>query len=202
MRLRRLSFIAGWAAVVLLAAVGFAAFGTPDEPVPGGDIQAAATNMGHTTGAYAGLAFAYLAGNPDAEGFSTSSPDTPGEEDLLSGVSSRSESPPTTQAPTEVDASGWLSQIQVRTLASMYFDAADVNQAVRVAWCESRFNPSSVNLRTGGIGLFQHLPRYWSDRAQAAGFPDADPTDSEASMAAAAWAVYSGGGWDVFTCRG
>jgi hypothetical protein len=108
----------------------------------------------------------------------------------------------TTSIPIEVNASGWLSEIQVRALVSIYFQPRDVNQAVRIAWCESRFDPGSVNLRTGGIGLFQHLPRYWADRADAAGFPGADPTDPEASTAAAAWEVYNGGGWEIFSCRG
>jgi hypothetical protein len=98
--------------------------------------------------------------------------------------------------------SGWLSQVQVRAMVTKYFVAEDVNRAVRVAWCESRFDPESVNLRTGAIGLFQHLPRYWAERAEAAGFAGADPTDPEASTAAAAWAVYHGGGWDTFACRG
>jgi hypothetical protein len=92
--------------------------------------------------------------------------------------------------------------VQVRALVSEHFAAEDVNKAVRVAWCESRFNPSSTNLRTGAVGLFQHLPKYWEERAESAGFPDADPTDPEASTAAAAWAVYNGGGWDTFACRG
>ena len=98
--------------------------------------------------------------------------------------------------------SGWLSQVEVRALVSDYFQPQDVNRAIRVAWCESRFDPNSVDLRTGGVGLFHHLPRYWLERAANAGFPDADPTDPEASVAAAAWEVYHGGGWDVFGCRG
>ncbi len=49
--------------------------------------------------------------------------------------------------------------------------------------------------------MFQHLPRYWDERSTAAGFPGAELTDPEASIAAAAWAVYNGGGWDVFACR-
>jgi hypothetical protein len=52
------------------------------------------------------------------------------------------------------------------------------------------------------VGLFQHLPRYWAERAENAGFAGAEPGDPEASTAAAAWAVYHGGGWDTFACRG
>ena len=99
-------------------------------------------------------------------------------------------------------ASGWLSQVEVRALVSLYFEEEDVNQAVRVAWCESRFDPEAVDLTTGATGLFKHLPKYWAERAEKAGFRGAEPTDAEASVAAAAWAVYEGGGWDVFGCRG
>jgi hypothetical protein len=105
-------------------------------------------------------------------------------------------------SPGTIAESGWLSQVEVRALVSRYFAAEDVNRAVRVAWCESRFDPESSNLRTGAVGLFQHLPRYWAERADNAGFPGAEPTDPEASTAAAAWAIYHGGGWDTFACRG
>ncbi len=198
MRLRRLSFVAGWAALILLAVVGFAAFGTPSESAPLGDVQTAGSSIGHTTGAYAGLTFAFLA----SAGSETDATSAANSNSSTGSGSAASQSPPTTAVSMEVDASGWLSQIQVRALVSEYFTAADVNHAVRVAWCESRFDPEAINRRTGGIGLFQHLPKYWPERAAAAGFTGAEPTDPEASVAAAAWEVYHGGGWDVFNCRG
>jgi hypothetical protein len=197
MRLRRLSFIAGWAAVALLAVAGFAAFGTSGSTQADAGFDASAS-MGHDTGAAVGLTFALLAGNP-ASGESsaltvTDDPAPAGEEETADGGEQAS-------AGT-IATSGWLSQVQVRALVAKYFAAEDVNKAVRVAWCESRFDPSSTNARTGAVGLFQHLPRYWEERAENAGFPNADPSDPEASTAAAAWAVYDGGGWDVFACRG
>jgi len=198
MRLRRLSFVAGWTAVVFLAVIGFSAFGTPDGSGSETNFEAAASSMGHTTGAYAGVSFALLSGEPGgAIVQSAGTSDGSGAE-----AETEAEEATTTSIPIEVNASGWLSEIQVRALVSIYFQPRDVNQAVRIAWCESRFDPGSVNLRTGGIGLFQHLPRYWADRADAAGFPGADPTDPEASTAAAAWEVYNGGGWEIFSCRG
>jgi len=198
MRLRRLSFLAGWAAVALLAMAGFAVFDNPEPTVDELETEAAAASLGHNTGAYAGLTFALLAGD-QAEVEVTASPD---ETEALepSGDTSTDEEPSTASIISET--SGWLSQVQVRALVSLYFAAADVNKAVRVAWCESRFDPNSTNLRTGAVGLFQHLPQYWAERADAAGFPGADPTDPVASTAAAAWAVYDGGGWDTFACRG
>jgi len=97
--------------------------------------------------------------------------------------------------------SGWLSEVEVRALVSKYFQPTDINKAVRIAWCESRFDPNATDLRTGGVGLFNHLPRYWDERATNAGFPGVAAIDPEASTAAAAWEVYNGGGWDVFNCR-
>lgn len=203
MRSHRFSFIAGWTAVALLAVAGFAAFGSPNATTEVIQAEAAEASIGHMSGAYAGLAFAYLGVdtstdqepliNPidvlaaEVAALPAGSPDDLALDGNLSGSLS--------------SATGWLSEVEVRALVSLYFTDRDVNQAVRVAWCESRFDPDSVNLRTGGVGLFQHLPKYWDERAEAAGFADADPTDPEASVAAAAWAVYHGGGWDVFACR-
>jgi hypothetical protein len=200
MRLRRLSFIAGWAAVALLAVAGFAAFGTSGSTQADLEFDASELRLGHGTGARAGLAFAVLAGDNGGAGASGGQVEV-----AVTPASEETEEEPATAASTGTiasDTSGWLSQVQVRALVSEYFAAEDVNKAVRVAWCESRFDPSSTNVRTGAVGLFQHLPRYWEERAENAGFPNADPSDPEASTAAAAWAVYDGGGWDVFACRG
>jgi hypothetical protein len=198
MRLRRLSFIAGWAAVALLAVAGFAAFGTSGSTQAGLEFDASEARLGHGTGANAGLTFALLAGDAGSEAAVTELASAPADEEVTEDTSSE----PASTGTIAADGSGWLSQVQVRALVSEYFTAGDVNKAVRVAWCESRFNPSSTNLRTGAVGLFQHLPKYWEERAENAGFPNADPTDPEASTAAAAWAVYNGGGWDTFACRG
>jgi Transglycosylase SLT domain len=195
MRLRRLSFIAGWAAVALLAVAGFAAFGTSGSTQAEPEFDATEPGLGHSTGAQAGFNFAVLAGQGAA-----------GDSEAVTATTVAAEqAAATTDQSTGTiasDESGWLSQVQVRALVAEYFAAEDVNMAVRVAWCESRFNPNSTNLRTGAVGLFQHLPKYWAERADNAGFPGADPTDAEASTAAAAWAVYNEGGWDTFACRG
>lgn len=206
MRFRRLSFLAGWAAVALLAVAGFAAFGNPSPTPEQVQVEAAAASMGHLAGAYAGLSFA-LTGDGGRAAEPPPMAEPPGDPFTLAEPP-RPEEPP--QAASSGSSggtiaspiSGWLSQVEVRALVSLYFQPEDVNRAIRVAWCESRFDPNSVDLRTGGIGLFHHLPQYWEARAANAGFAGAEPTDPEASVAAAAWEVYDGGGWDVFTCRG
>ncbi len=210
MRLRRLSFVTGWAAVALLAIAGFAAFASPNSTSQEVQVEAAAASMGHTSGAYAGLAFTQLGGTQSS---TSTALDVPaGYSDLYidaftasPGASLRGSAHETSHASAGTissPTSGWLSEVEVRALVSLYFEPEDVNQAVRVAWCESRFDPNSTDLRTSGVGLFQHLPRYWDERAANAGFAGLDPTNAEASTAAAAWAVYHGGGWDVFGCRG
>ena len=211
MRLRRLSFVAGWAAVALLAWAGFAAFGSPSQTSQEVQVEAEAASMGHTSGAYAGLAFALLGGDQSStsteldfpEGFLDPNLQTLGAivEEAPTEDNPAEETHPSAGTTTS-SKTGWLSEVEVRALVSLYFEPEDVNQAVRVAWCESRFDPNSVNLRTGGVGLFQHLPRYWRERAANAGFSGFEQTNAEASSAAAAWAVYHGGGWDVFGCQG
>ena len=198
MRLRRFSFLAGWVAVILLAAAGFAAFGTSQDAANDVEYEAAAASLGHTAGTYAGLTFALFADAPVdstlAASAETTDADTATEETTLASGS-------TSSSGTIASPAGWLSEVQVRALVTEYFKAEDVNTAVRIAWCESRFDPEAVNLRTGAVGLFQHLPQYWEERAASAGFPGADATDPRASTAAAAWAVYDGAGWDIFGCR-
>lgn len=193
MRSRRFSFLAGWLAVGVLAVAGFAAFGASGPTADQVRLEAAAASIGHAAGAYAGLGFVQL--NANAGTLAVSVPDAPTTE-------SSAATAPTTAGETTMPGTGWLSQVEVRALVSIYFKPADVNRAVRVAWCESRFDPKATDHRTGGVGLFKHLPKYWADRAAAAGFPGAQPTDPEASVAAAAWAIYNDGGWDIFACKG
>lgn len=203
MRRTRLSSVVGWTAVALLAIAGFAAFGDPVATTQEIQVEAAAASIGHTSGAYAGLGFAIL-GDGGAES-QVETPVAQGDyaapealDQDTGGGDEGAASPGTIVSPT----SGWLSQVEVRALVSLYFEEEDVNRAIRVAWCESRFDPGAVDLNTGATGLFKHLPRYWEERAAKAGFPGVGPDDAEASVAAAAWAVYEGGGWDVFSCRG
>lgn len=201
MRRTRFSSVVGWTAVALLAIAGFAAFNGFDPTSDEVQLKAAEASIGHTSGNYAGLGFVLIGeGGANSEALATSGMQTEAAVDVATeeSIEESDPAPGTIASP----ASGWLSQVEVRALVSLYFTEEDVNRAVRVAWCESRFDPEAVDLNTGAIGLFKHLPRYWAERTANAGFPGADPTDPEASVAAAAWEVYEGGGWDVFGCRG
>lgn len=182
-------FVAMWAVVTLLAVAGFAAFqiGGREAPVPSN------ANLGREVGALAGLGFNAVTAET-AVAVAATPPDEAVTVTADTGDTSAED--PVDTLPTH----GWLSEMQIRALVSKYFEPEDINRAIRVAWCESRFNPTSTNHETGGTGLFHHLPEFWPGRAEAAGFPGAEPTDAEASVAAAAHAVYQEGGWSVFNC--
>lgn len=207
MRFRRFSFIAGWAAVALLAIAGFAAFNNPNPSADEVQVEASAASIGHTSGAFAGLAFAQIGAQPEVatdKGATEAAQvlDLPPDGELSTAGNGDGDDSDPSLGTIASPNTGWLSEVEVRALVSLYFEPEDVNRAVRIAWCESRFDPGSVDIRTGGIGLFHHLPKYWPERAANSGFPGVAPTDPEASTAAAAWEVYDGGGWDVFTCQG
>lgn len=68
------------------------------------------------------------------------------------------------------------------------------DQAVRVATCESRLNPSARS-RGGHLGLFQMSPRWHSHRP---GMPN--PFDA-VSNAVAAESLYREAGWSQWSCQ-
>lgn len=92
-------------------------------------------------------------------------------------------------APVPVDRPG-ESDSRVdrwRPLVEKHFPEGMVAKALRVMYCESRGNPDAVNDSSGASGLFQHLPRFWPQRSQAAGFAGASIFDPEANIATAAF---------------
>lgn len=205
-RAHPLVYVAVWAVVTLLAVAGFAAFQIQGREVPPPSTDA----LGREVGAMAGLGF----NAPTAQVTAVPAPTDEAEEgeggedvdvdddgptagELLEDEDEgEDDTDPVDTVPTD----GWLSEMQVRALVREYFQEEDVNRAIRVAWCQSRFNPTSSDPTSGGTGLFHHLTEFWPERAAAAGFSDAAPTDPEANVAAAAYAVYEEGGWSVFPC--
>jgi len=69
---------------------------------------------------------------------------------------------------------------------------ADANQLLRVAWCESRYNPYAVNTRSGAAGLFQFMPATWAANSVRAGYAGASVFDSVASANVAAYMFRNG----------
>lgn len=75
--------------------------------------------------------------------------------------------------------------------------AAAVQWAMNVAWCESRYHPTSVNSSSGAEGLFQFLPSTWAFTPYA-GDP---PFDPRYNALAAAW-LYQRDGPSQWQCQG
>jgi uncharacterized protein YabE (DUF348 family) len=94
------------------------------------------------------------------------------------------------QAPTEIESI-------IREAAAR--QGADAEQLLRVAWCESRFNPGAYNA-SGASGLFQFMPRTWAANSVRAGYAGASVFDPVASANVAAW-MFAHGSANLWTCR-
>lgn len=94
-----------------------------------------------------------------------------------------------------------LAPAALRGLVALYFPPENVDAAMSVMWCESRYNPNAKNPRSSASGLFQHLARYWPGRSAAAGWAGADIFDPEANIAVAAWLSDGGRDWGHWVCK-
>lgn len=224
MRIHRIALFVGWVLVSLLAVAGFAAFSASGSTA--GQVDADNTvlagGIGRDAGSVAALTFSYL-----SDGGPAALPPVDVDAAVAAALELRAaEAPPVTTVttvaaaavrpapaptttvtapatlPTPPSRTGYLSEAEVRDLVAQFFAPEDVSRAVRIAWCESNFNPNAVNPRTGAAGLFQHLPRYWAERSAAAGIGGADIYDPVANVTVAAWLLYQDpGGWDHWSCR-
>ena len=75
----------------------------------------------------------------------------------------------------------------------------DENVMLRVAWCESRWNPDAVGYG-GNAGLFQFAPVTWGWVSEKAGYPGTTPHHVIANVEAAAW-LYKNEGDRHWGCR-
>ena len=92
----------------------------------------------------------------------------------------------------------WRSD--VRGALAEYGLGDEEDRFMRVMWCESRGDPEAVNAESGASGLMQHIPRYWDERARAAGFQGASPFDPIANIYASVWLLDTGG-WNHWECK-
>lgn len=76
---------------------------------------------------------------------------------------------------------------------------ADADQLLRVAWCESRYDPNAYNA-SGASGLFQFMPRTWAANSARVGLTGASPFDPVASANVAAW-MFARGSSNLWSCR-
>jgi uncharacterized protein YabE (DUF348 family) len=79
-------------------------------------------------------------------------------------------------------------------------NGADPDQLLRVAWCESRYNPSAYNPASGASGLFQFIPLTWSANSVRAGYGGASVFDPVAAANVAAW-MFARGYANQWSCK-
>ena len=79
----------------------------------------------------------------------------------------------------------------------------DVDRFLRIMQCESGGDPLAKNPNSSASGLMQHLTRFWQERAEFAGLPQADVFDGNSNIWVSAWLALAapGGGWQHWVCR-
>jgi soluble lytic murein transglycosylase-like protein len=107
-------------------------------------------------------------------------------------------------AVTEVRRIGTRTPTASSEIEAIIRDAAaaqgaDAEQLLRVAYCESRFNPGAYNA-SGASGLFQFMPSTWAANSVRAGFAGASVFDPVASANVAAW-MFARGQAFQWVCR-
>ena len=189
MSFHRFVYLIGWTAVTLLTIAGFAAFNA-DSSAEAIDAAQTEPSWGGTAGAVSAQGWLAMAGSRSTAAVVMRPEGSP--------ASSVSRTAPSTSA-TMLDT-GWLDSLEVRGLVETYFGSGDVNRAVRLAWCVSRFDVDAINPSTGAAGLFQVDPLTWEAITIEMGLTTADPFDPATNVAVAAHIVYRGDGWAAWDC--
>lgn len=99
-----------------------------------------------------------------------------------------SEAPTPPAAPLEPPAGGESLEAQFRAAVERYFPASEWATAMRVAWCESRYQPWATNGEHTGV--FQVTAR----------FHGAVPSDIDGQVQQAA-GIVAREGWQPWSCR-
>lgn len=86
----------------------------------------------------------------------------------------------------------------IRAAAAQW--GADPSQLLRVAYCESRYNPSAYNASSGASGLFQFLASTWAANSVRAGYGGASVFDPVANANTAAY-MFSRGQAGQWSCK-
>ena len=109
--------------------------------------------------------------------------------------------------PDEVDRP--TGPLTLRELIQAYLKPEDHAWAEEVAFCESSAQPGdvfsfAVNRSSRAAGWFQHLPKFWEERTEAAGIAGASIADPVAQVQVAAYLLYetSGGRYHWVQSKG
>jgi Transglycosylase SLT domain len=101
--------------------------------------------------------------------------------DTLPGVAGReSDSGPPGMCPIEWQRSTWHVKRLIRCAASHY--GVDEDEALYIAWRESRYQPYAYNEEGEAAGIYQHLLKYWPGRAVEFGSSDWSVFDARANI--------------------
>jgi hypothetical protein len=97
-------------------------------------------------------------------------------------VASRETDPsgPIDLCPIDWRRSTWHIKQLIRCAASHY--GIDEDQALYIAWRESRYQPTAYNEEGEAAGIYQHLLRYWPERAVDFGSADWSVFDARANI--------------------
>ncbi len=208
MRFTRLLAFATWVVVALLAVAAFSAFSPPGTAAvttttttgPADEPAVIPSDIGAAAGRQAAFGFSQELLTLEAPATTTTSTTT--TTTLAPTTTTTSTTTTTTTNQVAVTTTTYprptkapLPPETVYALVAAYFQPEDVERAVLIVWCESRYDANAVNPSSRASGLFQHIPRFWSERSQKAGWAGADIFDPEANTAVAAWLRYSSGDW-------
>ena len=88
-----------------------------------------------------------------------------------------------------------VPQFTLGQLVGYFFAEDDQAWALRVAFCESSAQPDdlssdAIHPSSRASGWFQHLPKFWQERSEKAGFAGVDIMDPVANVGVAAWLLY------------
>jgi soluble lytic murein transglycosylase-like protein len=87
---------------------------------------------------------------------------------------------PARLCPIDWRESTWHVKRLIKCAAAHYGISRE--KALYVAWRESRYRPSAYNRAGPAAGIYQHLTKYWPDRAEEFGFGDSSAFNARANI--------------------
>jgi hypothetical protein len=82
--------------------------------------------------------------------------------------------------PIDWRQSTWHVKQLIRCAAS--YHGVGREKALYIAWRESRYRPSAYNAGGDAAGIYQHLMKYWPNRAEDFGFPNWSAFNARANI--------------------